>query len=121
MENHHFYRCYVYHSQMGASINGGTQKWLVYNGKSQSTMDDLVVPLFQETSTSPCAAQISARRFNPCQPTIPSYPKYLAIQQKFRGHPWTPGHHFGRQTHLFGPGMDVTSGNSIWCKHIHGL
>ena len=94
MENHHFYRCYVYYSQMGASINGGTQKWLVHNGKSQSTMDDLVVPLFQETSISPCAAQISARRFNPCQPTIPSHPtpniwQFRRNLEDTHGHPDT--------------------------------
>jgi hypothetical protein len=33
--------------QMGS--NGDIQKWLVYNGKSHQ-MDDLGVPLFQETS-----------------------------------------------------------------------
>ena len=30
---------------------GGTPKWLVYRGKSHLGMDDLGVPLFQETST----------------------------------------------------------------------
>ena len=29
---------------------GVSSKWMVYNGKSQSKMDDLEVPLFQETS-----------------------------------------------------------------------
>ena len=33
---------------MGVSINGGTPKWMVYNGKSHS--NHLGVPLFQETS-----------------------------------------------------------------------
>ena len=28
----------------------GTPKWMVYTGKSQSKMDDLGVPPFQETS-----------------------------------------------------------------------
>ena len=30
--------------------HGGTPKWMVYKGKSQSKMDDLGVPTFQETS-----------------------------------------------------------------------
>ena len=34
---------YIY---MGVSINGGTPKWMVSNGKSQSKMDDLGVLLF---------------------------------------------------------------------------
>ena len=38
---------------IGVSINGGTRKWMVYNGRSNK-MDDLGVPLltplFQETS-----------------------------------------------------------------------
>ena len=34
------------------AINGGSPKWLVYNGKSQSNMDDLGIPLFWETSSS---------------------------------------------------------------------
>ena len=39
--HHHFYRCYVYHSQMGASINGWYPKMVgLFHGKSQSTMDD---------------------------------------------------------------------------------
>jgi hypothetical protein len=29
---------------MEVSINGGIPKWMVYNGKSQSKMDDLRVP-----------------------------------------------------------------------------
>ena len=29
--------------------HGGIQKWLVFNGKSQSKINDLEVPLFQET------------------------------------------------------------------------
>jgi len=33
---------------MEDSINWGT--WMVYNGTSQSNMDDLGVPLFEETS-----------------------------------------------------------------------
>jgi hypothetical protein len=35
-------------SYMGLSINGGSPKWLVYNGKSQSKMDDLGIPPFME-------------------------------------------------------------------------
>ena len=31
---------------MGVSINGGTPKWMVYNGKSQSNIHDLGVPSF---------------------------------------------------------------------------
>ena len=35
------------------STNGGTPKYMVYSGKSQSKMDDdLGVPPFMETSTS---------------------------------------------------------------------
>ena len=34
---------------VGVSINGGTQKWLIYKGKSQSKMDDLRSPPFYET------------------------------------------------------------------------
>ena len=34
---------------MKVSINGGTLKWMVRNGKSFYQMDDLVVPLFEET------------------------------------------------------------------------
>ena len=34
---------------LGVSINGGTQKWLVYIGKSHLGMDVLGVPPFQET------------------------------------------------------------------------
>ena len=37
---------------MLVSINGVSPKWMVYNGKFQSKMDDLEVPLFQETSKS---------------------------------------------------------------------
>ena len=33
---------------MGVSINGGTQKWLVYK-ENPTKIDDLGVPLFQET------------------------------------------------------------------------
>ena len=36
--------------QVGVSINRATPKWLVYNGTSHLEMDDLEVPLFQETS-----------------------------------------------------------------------
>ena len=35
---------------MGISINGGTPKWMVYNGNLLIKMDDLGVPLFQETT-----------------------------------------------------------------------
>ena len=35
---------------MRVSINTGTQKWKVYNEKHHRSMDDLGVPLFQETS-----------------------------------------------------------------------
>ena len=35
---------------MGVSINGGPPKWMVYNGQSHLEIDDLGVPLFQETS-----------------------------------------------------------------------
>ena len=35
---------------MGVSKNRGTQKWMVYNGKSYFSMDDLGVPRFSETS-----------------------------------------------------------------------
>ena len=35
---------------MGVSLNGGTPKWMVYNGKPYDQMDDLGVPLFSETS-----------------------------------------------------------------------
>ena len=34
----------------GGSTNGDTPKWSVYKGKSQSKMDDLGLPPFQETS-----------------------------------------------------------------------
>ena len=37
---------------MGVSINGGTPRWMVYNGKCHENMDDLEVLLFQETSIS---------------------------------------------------------------------
>lgn len=39
-----------YSSHMGVSIDGGTPKWMVYNGKS-TKIDDLEVTPFQETST----------------------------------------------------------------------
>ena len=39
-----------FHFHMEVCINGGTQQLIVYKGKSQSKMDDLEVPLFQETS-----------------------------------------------------------------------
>ena len=35
--------------ELGVSINGSTPKWTVYKWKSQSKVDDLEVPLFQET------------------------------------------------------------------------
>ena len=35
---------------MGVSTNGGIPKWMVSSGKSQSKMDNLGVPPFQETS-----------------------------------------------------------------------
>ena len=36
---------------MGVSKNGGTPKWMVYNGNPYySKMDDLGVPLFSETA-----------------------------------------------------------------------
>ena len=35
---------------MGVSKNGGTPKWMVYNGKPIK-MYDLGIPLFSETST----------------------------------------------------------------------
>ena len=34
---------------MGVSINIGTPKWMVYDGKPYFLMDDLGVPLFLET------------------------------------------------------------------------
>ena len=37
---------------MGVSINRGTPKWMVYNGKPYFLMDDLGVPLFLETPIS---------------------------------------------------------------------
>ena len=40
-ENHPVY--------MGVFINGGTQKWMVYN-KKKNKMNDLGVPPFEETS-----------------------------------------------------------------------
>ena len=39
---------------MGGSINGGTPKWFVCKGKPIK-MDDLGVPLFQETSIYVCS------------------------------------------------------------------
>ena len=33
---------------MGVSVNGGAPKWMVYSGRSQSRMDDVVVALFQK-------------------------------------------------------------------------
>ena len=35
---------------MGVSINGDTQKWLIYKEQSHLEMDDDWVPLFQETA-----------------------------------------------------------------------
>ena len=62
--------------QMGVLIAGGTPKSMFYKGKSHLEMDDLAVPLFQETSesvlrnlpgiwestkpTKPCARHISS-------------------------------------------------------------
>ena len=37
---------------MGVSWHRGTPKWMVYNGKSHLEVDDLGVPLFQETPFS---------------------------------------------------------------------
>ena len=34
------------------SINAGTPKWMVYNGKSQSKMDDLDTSILEIASTS---------------------------------------------------------------------
>ena len=36
---------------MGSSINGGAPKWMVYNGQSQSKMDDLGVPPYDLGNT----------------------------------------------------------------------
>ena len=41
---------------LGVSWNGGTQEWMVYKGRSYLEMDDLGVPLFQETSNYVFAA-----------------------------------------------------------------
>ena len=41
------------------STNGATPKWMVYNGKSQSQMDDLGVPPCQETFMYMCFATCS--------------------------------------------------------------
>ena len=35
---------FSYTKKKGGSRNGATPKWMVYNGKAQSKMDDLVVP-----------------------------------------------------------------------------
>ena len=35
---------------MEVSITVGTPNWMVFNGKSQSKMDDVGISLFQETS-----------------------------------------------------------------------
>ena len=40
---------WMIHGKLGVSINGGTHKWMVSKGKSQSKVDDSGVPLFQET------------------------------------------------------------------------
>ena len=42
--------CRLYIYIIGGSRNGDIPKWMVYNCKSQSKMDDLEVALFQETS-----------------------------------------------------------------------
>ena len=42
---------------MEVSINGGTPKWLVYNGKSHENGWWLRLPLFQETSILSCFGQ----------------------------------------------------------------
>ena len=40
-----------YHQDIyGVSINGVPNSWTVYKGKSHEKMDDLEVPLFEETS-----------------------------------------------------------------------
>ena len=39
-------------THMGVSINGGTPKWMVHFMENPMKMDDLGVPLFQETPIS---------------------------------------------------------------------
>ena len=39
----------ITHTHMGVYINGGTRKWMVDFMENPSKMDDLGVPLFQET------------------------------------------------------------------------
>ena len=39
-QHNYFYYWYIY-IYMGVSINGGTHKWMIYKGKSQSKMDDM--------------------------------------------------------------------------------
>ena len=51
---------------MGSSINGGTPKWLVYDGNSQSKLDDLGVPRFQETSKYSLLALFIGLVFSSC-------------------------------------------------------
>ena len=74
LQLHPVQKCGVISShQLGVSTNGGTPKWMVHDGNSIYKMDDLRVPLLQETTTYKsqlCPGELAA--FTNHSPTIHS-------------------------------------------------
>ena len=61
---------------MEVSINGGAPTWMIYDGKSQSTMDDLGVPALMETPKWLASILHLNRIFN-YKPSILGYPRVM--------------------------------------------
>ena len=87
----------------GNSIHGGSPKWWVYHGKSQSKMDDLGIPPFQETSIQMALGELSPLRVDHVKYTsevlllVTHFHLYLSTYPMLTGCSQTRLRHYSRK------------------------